>query len=347
MVQDINQVDLMVSWVMRKYVKFLVLGALSSCALLNLALRAGTGLHYYCQDECLTGMLKSPLKSFDKDVIQHIRDYWLDPPAPRGSYKPDFPLENPPWSTVGNWAEAYKFINDYFKNYKNPGTYMEIGAQDGEFASLSLFVGERLGFRGVLVEPNPYHYQKIRAGGRSAYSINACATPDGGHRKNTLWLRHTPGNLPPLLHRIQEGSNRLLQYVSKEVRRGHGCRGGDEGGASGEESEWRRLRRKGDEDRELGDLVEVQCFSAGAIARAALNTSKVDFLVISTHGGEMDILSALGPTIMFRMIVVVVPLATKQEYDELDAAAKSRGLITAFNKNNIHILIPENEVKIV
>ncbi|XP_042243192.1 uncharacterized protein LOC121880158 [Homarus americanus] len=316
MVQDINQVDLMVSWVMRKYVKFLVLGALSSCALLNLALRAGTGLHYYCQDECLTGMLKSPLKSFDKDVIQHIRDYWLDPPAPRGSYKPDFPLENPPWSTVGNWAEAYKFINDYFKNYKNPGTYMEIGAQDGEFASLSLFVGERLGFRGVLVEPNPYHYQKIRAGGRSAYSINACATPDGGHRKNTLWLRHTPGNLPPLLHRIQEGSNRLLQYVSKE-------------------------------DRELGDLVEVQCFSAGAIARAALNTSKVDFLVISTHGGEMDILSALGPTIMFRMIVVVVPLATKQEYDELDAAAKSRGLITAFNKNNIHILIPENEVKIV
>ncbi|XP_042243100.1 uncharacterized protein LOC121880109 [Homarus americanus] len=123
---------------------------------------------------------------------------------------------------------------------------------------------------------------------------------------NTLWLRHTPGNLPPLLHRIQEGSNRLLQYVSKE-------------------------------DRELGDLVEVQCFSAGAIARAALNTSKVDFLVISTHGGEMDILSALGPTIMFRMIVVVVPLATKQEYDELDAAAKSRGLITAFNKNNCNL----------
>ncbi|XP_071514231.1 uncharacterized protein [Panulirus ornatus] len=208
--------ELLVLWVMRKYVKFLVLGALSSCALLNLALHAGAGLQYYCQDECLINLLKGPVRSLDRQAIGYIRKYWVDAPAPQGTYKPDFPLDNPPWSTMGSWGAAYKFVNDFFRDHKEPGTFMEIGASDGEFKSLTLFLEQRLGFRGLLVEPHPDQYRKLRAVGRSSYSINACATPGQGHRKDLLWIRHTPKNLPHILSRVQRGGSHLLQYVLVE-----------------------------------------------------------------------------------------------------------------------------------
>ncbi|XP_042889229.1 uncharacterized protein LOC122264423 [Penaeus japonicus] len=310
------QVEQMMYWIMRKYVKFLVLGALSSCALLNVALHAGAGMQYYCQEECLNKLLEGPIKSLDLSAIKHIRKYWVDEGSPPGTYAPPFPIENPPWVNMGNWGEAYKFINNYFKGYNTPGTFMEIGAQDGEFMSLTLYLEKELGFRGLLVEPNPNDYEKLRSRGRTAKSINACATPAIGHRADQLWLRDTPSNLPPILKRIQEGSNRLLQYVSSE-------------------------------DRELGKTVPVQCFNTAALAAAALGTTEIDLLTISTHGGEMDILSSIPRSIRIRMIVMAVPLASKEEWDELKAIGKARGLTTVFDKYNLHILIPSGEVKIV
>nr|XP_027234995.1 uncharacterized protein LOC113826324 [Penaeus vannamei] len=193
---------------------------------------------------------------------------------------------------------------------------MEIGAQDGEFMSLTLYLEKQLGFRGLLVEPNPNDYGKLRARGRTAKSINACATPGIGHRQDKLWLRDTPNNLPPILHRIQEGSNRLLQYVSSE-------------------------------DRELGKVVPVQCFNPAAMATAALGTRNIDLLTISTHGGELDILSSIPRSVRFRMIVMIVPLASQEEYDELKKVTEARGLATAVDKYNIHIFIPAGEVKVV
>nr|XP_053626228.1 uncharacterized protein LOC128684123 [Cherax quadricarinatus] len=249
--RSVRQVEQTVSWVMRKYVRFLVVGALTTCTILNLALHAGTGLQYYCRQECLTTLLKGPVTSLDRDAIFHIRDYWVDEPAPRGSYKADFSLDNPPWGSMNNWKDAYKFINDYFKTYKD-----------------------------------------------------------------RLWLRYTPDNLPPLLHRVQEGSNRLIQYVAVE-------------------------------DRELGQTVMVQCFNAGALTLGALRTAFVDLLVISTHGGELNVFSSIPITIHYRMVVLVVPLATQEEVDELQSLAKRRGLIPVFHRHSIHILLPQNEVKFV
>lgn len=60
---------------------------------------------------------------------------------------------------------------------------MEIGAQDGEFMSLTLYLEQEMGFRGLLVEPNPRDYAALRATRRASASINACATPRMGHRK--------------------------------------------------------------------------------------------------------------------------------------------------------------------
>ncbi|XP_050688831.1 uncharacterized protein LOC126981553 [Eriocheir sinensis] len=309
-------VELLTRWAARRYGRLVLAGGLSTFLMLNLTLHAGAGLHYYCSTECLEGVLAAPLTSLDRDVILHIKERWLDPPAPRGAYKPSFPLDQPPWASLGSWGEAYKFINDYFKQYKRPGNFVEIGAQDGEFMSLTLYLEQVMGFRGLLVEPNPRDYAALRAKQRASTSINACATPKISHRKDTLWLRHVPDNLPPLLSRMQAGSNRLLQYVAKE-------------------------------DRDLGQTVEVQCFNAGALAVAALRSVLVDLLVISTHGGEMDILKYIPLSVKLRMVVVVVPLATTEEREAFNELASHRGLVQAFDKYNIHILVPKEEVKIV
>ncbi|XP_069941132.1 uncharacterized protein [Cherax quadricarinatus] len=269
-----------------------------------------------CDHECIATLLRAPVRSLDRDAILHIREHWVDQPAPRDSYKPGFPLDDPPWASNHYWKDAYNFINNYFNSYKIPGIFMEIGAQDGEYMSLTLFVEQQLGFRGVLVEPNPFDYQKLRSKGRSSYTINACATPHGGHRKERLWLRHIPDILPPLLYREHEGSNMLMQYVKAE-------------------------------DLELGEAVWVQCFNAGAMVLAALDTFMVDLLVISTHQGELQLLYSIPYTIQFRMVVMVLGVIFPEDANDLKEIAKSRGLTQVFQQQGVYIFIPSNEVKIV
>ncbi|XP_042243190.1 uncharacterized protein LOC121880157 isoform X2 [Homarus americanus] len=308
-----NKLEQMVTCFVRKYLMFAVLGMISSCAFVNMALHAGAGLHYYCQEECLKKALTGPLLPLDKDIILHIRKYWIDPPAPRGSYKSDFPLENPPWASMGNWGEAYNLINDYLKPYGKRGTFVEIGASDGEFKSVSLYAEQKLGFKGLLIEPNPGEYQELRAKKRSAYTVNACASIYPGHVKNDLWIRNTPVNLPYLLYRLQKSSNRLVKYVSQE-------------------------------DSGLGRTTPVQCFNVGALTIAALKTTTIDLLAISTHGGELEILDAIPKAIKINLLVLVTPIATQDDMDLVKALTEARDLKPIFLKYNMNIFITADRV---
>ncbi|KAB7498053.1 hypothetical protein Anas_01872, partial [Armadillidium nasatum] len=131
--------------------------------------------------------------------------------------------------------------------------------------------------------------------------------------KDILWLRDIPENLPPLLKRVQEGSNRLIQYVTSE-------------------------------DRELGSEYEVQCFNVAAMAKATFNSLVIDLVTISTHGGEIDILYSLPLALHIRMLLVIVPLATPSEYQDIKDLTAKRGLVEAHKSGNIHIYVPKEEV---
>ncbi|KAG7157412.1 hypothetical protein Hamer_G005836 [Homarus americanus] len=321
-----NKLEQMVTCFVRKYLMFAVLGMISSCAFVNMALHAGAGLHYYCQEECLKKALTGPLLPLDKDIILHIRKYWIDPPAPRGSYKSDFPLENPPWASMGNWVDSPSLhlpntrdprnlrreILPHTANFKR-GTFVEIGASDGEFKSVSLYAEQKLGFKGLLIEPNPGEYQELRAKKRSAYTVNACASIYPGHVKNDLWIRNTPVNLPYLLYRLQKSSNRLVKYVSQE-------------------------------DSGLGRTTPVQCFNVGALTIAALKTTTIDLLAISTHGGELEILDAIPKAIKINLLVLVTPIATQDDMDLVKALTEARDLKPIFLKYNMNIFITADRV---
>lgn len=66
----------------------------------------------------MEGFIRHPLGSLDADVIHFIREYYVDPPNPKGTYKFDFEITRPPWKSLGKWGEAYKFIIEYFTFYK-------------------------------------------------------------------------------------------------------------------------------------------------------------------------------------------------------------------------------------
>ncbi|XP_045137629.1 uncharacterized protein LOC123519951 [Portunus trituberculatus] len=301
------------SWVTRKYGRVVVAGVLSASLIVNLTLHAGSALHYYCSNECLEALLTAPILTLDHDAVVHIRENWVDPPAPRDAYKPSFPLDEPPWTAKGSWSEAYTIIKNYFKQYEVPGTFVEVGAADGEFQSLTLWVEQQLGFRGLLVEPNPQAYQALRAAGRSAYSIQACATPDEGHRKDMLWIRNNDADLPSFLRQLQKGSNRLWRYVPVE-------------------------------DRDLGRTVPVQCFNLGALVVAALRSVTVDLLVVSTHGGEIDILRSIPHQIKVKVLVVVAPIVTGEDMDELSATVHRWRLAPALTRHDINIFVPQESI---
>ncbi|KAK3849720.1 hypothetical protein Pcinc_043539 [Petrolisthes cinctipes] len=142
-------------------------------------------LVYYCQDG-----INRPLSPMDEQAIYYIRKHWIEPPTlpparpPSSSSLPPNrpPLKYPSWAESEGWGRAFQLLKDFFSQYKKPGTYVEVGAGDGEFRSLTLYLEKALGFRGLLVEPHPRLYAEMREKRKGANTIHACATPDYGHR---------------------------------------------------------------------------------------------------------------------------------------------------------------------
>lgn len=59
------------------------------------------------------------------------------------------------------------------------------------------------------------------------------------------------------------------------------------------------------QERDLGYTIPVQCFNAGAIAAAALGTTALDLLTISTQGGELEILDSIPSSVEIRVSSMV------------------------------------------
>ena len=54
---------------------------------------------------------------------------------------------------------------------------MESGGLDGEVQSNTMFMERFLDWTGVLIEPNPVSYEKLREKHRKVWSVHACLSP--------------------------------------------------------------------------------------------------------------------------------------------------------------------------
>lgn len=62
-------------------------------------------------------------------------------------------------------------FNAFFKEYKKPGFFIELGALDGIRISNSLFYEKILHWKGICIEPTKHYYQKL-CNNRSSYNFN-------------------------------------------------------------------------------------------------------------------------------------------------------------------------------
>lgn len=68
------------------------------------------------------------------------------------------------------------------------GVFLDLGAGDGEYKSITLPLEKSLGWSGMLVEPHPRLYQKLLKKARKAEASRLCVSPYSYPAKVSEWL---------------------------------------------------------------------------------------------------------------------------------------------------------------
>lgn len=160
------------------------------------------------------------------------------------------------------------------------GFFVESGAYDGVGLSNSLFFEASKGWQGLLIEANPYLYQKIiSSSGRNASVIHACVSPST-----------SPDILPfrlagPLGGIVSEMASGHKNRISSEIGSKEQWMAGGEGS---------------------GVDVPVSCWPLKAML-GVLGVQRVDFWSLDTEGSEASILAATDfDALDIRVILVEV-----------------------------------------
>ncbi len=162
------------------------------------------------------------------------------------------------YSQVGQDKYVYE---TFFKN-KTIGTFIDIGAHDGETYSNSKFF-EDLGWNGVCVEPLPEKYEKLEKI-RKCKTINACVAPATGNVKFIKAIGANGYCLEMLSGMLDTYDPRHLSRLRAEIH--------NHGGTY--------------------EVVDVRAKNINEILDEA-NINHVDYLTLDTEGGELEILKTL------------------------------------------------------
>jgi len=117
-------------------------------------------------------------------------------------------------SQGGQDVEIY---NRYFKN-KCFGTFLEMGALNGEQFSNSWFFEKVLGWRGVCVEPNPITYGQLIQNRPLCIDVNAAVTST----KGTLKFMQVEGYSEALSGIVDAYDPQHIERIQKEIRENGG-----------------------------------------------------------------------------------------------------------------------------
>lgn len=111
-------------------------------------------------------MVAAKVDANDKQLVQVIRDYFIDWPRPFLSK----------FSMHIFQTEQAKAVNKLLN--KDKGFFVECGALDGERSSNTNWLEQKRGWNGLLIEMDPSYYLQIRGKNRKCFSINACLSPE-------------------------------------------------------------------------------------------------------------------------------------------------------------------------
>ena len=72
------------------------------------------------------------------------------------------------WDAIDQFLKKTNLFN------KSPGFFVEAGAYDGEFLSNTLYLERRLGWTGLLIEPDEVLYQRLLSKNRKSWTSQVC-----------------------------------------------------------------------------------------------------------------------------------------------------------------------------
>jgi len=114
--------------------------------------------------------IKGPLNPSDPELIRLIREKYLFSPSIQPynlTYTKKWKKSYPSYSFIASFIAQL-----YPKPYK--GFFVEAGALDGEYMSHTLDLEMVNGWTGLLVEPDPMNFNKLRQKHRRAWKTPVC-----------------------------------------------------------------------------------------------------------------------------------------------------------------------------
>jgi len=182
--------------------------------------------------------------------------------------------------------------------------FVEVGGFDGERFSNSLYFERSLGWDGLLVEANPYAYEKLLSRGRRAYSVKACL----GKAEHLSFL---------LAGDMTVAQEHRSDYHASKVRKMISSLRGDSNATASRA------------DAEPGATVKATCTPLAALLAAVpgmASPARVDLMVLDVEGAELDVLQSLDwDALDIRMFMVEV----LQHRDYISALLRSKGYVLA------------------
>ncbi|XP_061167862.1 uncharacterized protein LOC133176809 [Saccostrea echinata] len=108
------------------------------------------------------------IKMDDVRLVSLIRNYWIYNPSP---------LQYKFYDNKIDYSSGQSSLVDSLLENKERGFYIECGAFDGELQSTSLLFERYRKWQGLLIEPDPISYSRLKYKHRMAFTINACISP--------------------------------------------------------------------------------------------------------------------------------------------------------------------------
>lgn len=228
----------------------------------------GTNEKQITYDDQFTSQIKGPLEAGDPRVVRYLMDHYLAPPSTlpynlthRYSY-----IDNSR-SQKYSWDFYHHYIKWFFSN-QHGGFFLEAGALDGEFLSNTLWLEEKLGWSGLLIEADQNNFRHLTWKRRRAWTSNTCVAEGSFPRQAMFEALDTVPSRPA-------GTNWLYRANSHETNSFFATLHNDE------------LMRSSRRSYSI-----VQCFPLFSFL-LALNVTVIDLLSLDMQGNEWKALSGL------------------------------------------------------
>lgn len=223
------------------------------------------------------------------------------------------------------FSPSQEFILDTLQDLlgdkiKQPGTFLEAGAYDGEFLSNTLWLELSFGWKGILVEANPTFFQQLLLKHRKSWAANVCLNTKPYPSKEKFMVA-SPGS-GDINHLLNSATTdpRIETHIGK--------------GSSG-------LAEFLENDTKIEESIEVQCVPIYTVLRS-MGRSHVDFFSLDVERAEMGILDTI-PWDKLSFTILAIEHPTK---DDLAAYLDERGYRHVASKDGDHIFLNKADLKL-